>query len=555
MFESKDVVVMETAEKIEDAIEANNHKPLTTIAHHEPPPTSVQREIPSSTQASEQPSDTHHTPPSATQHVPLSGKPYEPHVPETEQRGQSNNQPSGSQPEPEAEDRTNRASKPGSAKKKRGSEHEHEEHKGKFWKRTRSSKASSAPGTGKPADSTSGSGLAQSADRTSDAVFKEEEHKKQRSKKESKEQKSKSGKTKGRTDSTDSEKEKDENNALHDDHIERPREATPTLERHSRGLPAPPGNSGPALPARPVPQRQVSAPDGMEDDNYDVVITRKTKSMERFKAAPAFVDNEYEVVEGKVGKPRLPSVELDSVDERDDGAQRTSDIYEVVDDTNITVDDLYSEVLQTGEEESENEEPVEGEDVDEEDPYSRIKYQTQLDAERDSEPYDNVEDPHSKMKMPKQEEETENSELYEDVEKRQESGDKNHKYAKVNKEEVVRLMIENEVKTESVDRNRSQSDAIVLQRSGNELPKRPNTIHVVQSTKGEVTQTEGEASSLPFDYTYAEVDKSKKTRRPRNIEGGDGTEEENRDSDNPPPLPPAYISSRQIQIEMGRTAG
>lgn len=567
MFESKDAVVMETAEKIEgDSVDANNHKPQTTIAYYEPPPSSVQRELPCSTQPPVPPSSTQHVPLSGTRRVSPSGTPHEPPIstqppaPETEHGAQVNTQPIGSQPEPEAGERTSRASKAGSSKKKRGSEHEHEEHKGKFWKRTRSSKGSSASGTAKPVDRTSVS--AQPGDRTSDAVFKEEEHKNRRSRKESKELKTKSGKTKGRTGSTDS--EKDEKNALHDDHMERAREATPTLERQSRGLPPPPGTSGPALPTRPVPQRQLSAPDGIEEDsNYETVDYRKTKSLERFKAAPKPAVDAYNVVEIKVGKPRDSSLDdYDSVDERGTGAQRTSDIYEVVTDTNDTENYPYSEVEKTGNEKGKkvdvkDEKMVEDEDVGElEDPYSRIRYQKQLEAaENSAEPDEDVEDPYSKIKYPRQEEETENTELYEDIDKGQENGDKNHKYAAVNKGEVLRLMIESDTNTESSDRNRSQSDAAVLQRSGNELPRRPNTIHVVRSTKGEVTQTEGEVVSAPFDYTYAEVDLSKKTRRPRNTEGGEITEEENYDSDNPPPVPPAYVSSRQIQIEMGRIAG
>ncbi|XP_078381948.1 uncharacterized protein LOC144664651 isoform X2 [Oculina patagonica] len=571
VFESKDAVVMETAEKIEgDSVDANNHKPQTTIAHYEPPPSSVQHELPCSTQPPVSPSSTQHVPPSGTRRVSPSATPHEPqisshpHAPETEPGAHANSQPtqpSGSQPEAEAGERTSRASKAGSSKKKRGSEHEHEEHKGKFWKRTRSAKGSSTSGTAKPVSAKPVS--APLSDRTSDAAFKEEEHKNRRSRKESKELKTKSGKTKGRTGSTDS--EKDEKNVVHDDHIERAREATPTLERQTRGLPPPPGTSGPALPTRPVPQRQLSAPEGAEEDsNYETVdYGRKTKSLERFKAAPKPADDAYDVVEIKIGKPRDSSLDdYDSVVERSTGAQRTSDIYEVVPDTDDTVDYLYSEVEKTGSEtgkkiDIKNEKMVEDEKVDElEDPYSRIKYQKQLEAAGNSSELDkDVEDPYSKIKYPRQEEETENTELYEDIDKGQENGDKNHKYSAVDKGEVLRLMIESGTNMDSSDRNRSQSDAAALQQSGNELPRRPNTIHVVQSTKGEVTQTKGEVASVPFDYTYAEVDLSKKTRRPRNTESGEGTEEENYDSDNPPPLPPAYVSSRQIQIEMGRIAG
>lgn len=519
---------METAEKIEgDSLEADSHKPRTTITHYEPPPSSVQHEPPHSAQPPRPSSSTQHGPPTGTEHGPPVTT--ETSVSTSTQPVQAN----GAQPEAESGNGISRALKAGSSKKKRGSDSDHEEHKGKFWKRTRSTKNSNTPGT------------------ASDAVFQDEEHKTRRSRKESKELKTKFGKTKRRTSSTDS--EKDEKSALHDDHTERPRVTTPTLEGHPRGLPLPPSTSSPARPARSVPQRQLSAPEGVEEDNYETVEVRKTKSMERVKASYPPEGDNYDVVQDKVGKPRLPSLDNDLTEEIGTGA-RTSDIYETVDDagTNDAGNYLYAEVEKTGKEKGKSEEVVANDDVDEEDPYSKIKYGKQQEAEENSE---DEEDPYSKIKYPKSEEEMESSELYEDVEKNQENPDKNHKYAAVDKVEVLRLMNQDGTITESNDRKRSQSDAVVLRRTENELPKRPNTVHVVRTTKGEVTQAEGEVTSAPFDYTYAKVDLSKKTKRRRSTEGEETTEEETWESDIPPPLPPAYVSSRQIQIEMGRTAG
>ena len=152
---------METAEKIDGvSLEADNNKPQTTITHYEPPPSSIW------------PTGTQHGP-SVTNEIGLS----------------SNTQPvqaNGTQPEAESGHEMSRASKAGSSKKKHGSDSDNEEHKGRFWKRTRSSKNSSSSG-----------------DRTSDAVFQDEEHKNRRKK----ELKTKPGKTKRRTSSTDSEKE------------------------------------------------------------------------------------------------------------------------------------------------------------------------------------------------------------------------------------------------------------------------------------------------------------------------------------------------------------
>lgn len=498
---------METAEKIDgDSLQADNHKPRTTTTHYEPPPSSVQPP----------------GPPSSTQHGP----------PVTMETGLSSNtqsvQANGTQPEAESGHEISRALTAGSSKKKHGSDSDNEEHKTRFWKRKPSARTSNTSGT------------ARSVDRTSDAVFQDEENKNRRSKKELK---TKPGKTKRRTSSTDS--EKDQKTTLQDEHSERPRETTPTLERHVRELPLPPDSSSPALPTRPVPQRQFSAPEGAEDNAYEPVDMRKTKSMERVKATDPPKYDTYDAVQESVGKPRLPSLDYDSLDGIDAGA-RTSDLYEVVDDaqTRETGDDLYAEVETTGNEKGKNEEVVANEDVTEEDPYSRIGTLQHREKAENSGPNGDEEEPYP-----------ENSELYEDVEKTQENLDTNHKYSAVDKEEVLRLMNQDGTNTDSSDRKRAQSDAVVLRRPENELPKRPNTVHVVRTTKGEVTQVKGEAASAPFDYTYAEVDLSKKTRWRRNTEGEETHEEEARDLDIPPPLPPAYVSSRQVQIEMGRTAG
>lgn len=454
--------------------------------------------------------------PASTQHRPSA----------TNEIGLSSNtrpvQANGTQPETESGHEINRASKAGSSKKKHGSDSDNEEHKGRFWKRTRSSKNSNSSG-----------------DRTSDAVFQDEEHK-NRQKKESK---TKPGKTKQRTSSTDS--EKDQKTTLHDEHAERSREATPTLHGHVRGLPLPPDTSSATPRARPVLQRQFTASEGAEDNAYEPVDMRKTKSMERVKATDPPEYDTYDAVQESVGKPRLPSLDYDTLDEidNDPGA---SDLYEVVDATQTrdTGDDLYAEVEKTGNEKGKNEEVVANKDVTEEDPYSRIKTLNQREKAEHSEPNGDEEEPYP-----------ENSELYEDVEKTQEELDTNHKYSAVDKEEVLRLMNKDGTSSDSSDRRRVQSDAAVLRRSENELRKRPYTVHVVGTTKGDVTHAEGVAASAPFDYTYAKVDLSKKTRQRRNTEGEETHEEEAMDSDIPPPLPPAYVSSRQVQIEMGRAAG
>ena len=434
------------------------------------------------------------------------------------------------------------SSKSGISKSKQGSEHEHDEHKGRFWKRTRSAKGIS--------------GSTSATDRSSD-VFKDEEHK-HRSRKESKETKTKTGKTKSRTGSSGS--DKDEKHVLHESPIERPREKTPTLERHSRGLPLPPGPSVPPLPVVPIPQRHFSAPGEVEDDNnYETVEVRKTKSMERVKGhPPSPSDDAYDTVQVKVGKPRALSLDHDTGED--------SGNYEVVAFNKSEVDYLYAEVQQSKNKETTNEKNVEdtvAEETEEdpEDPYSRIKnLKLKEKVAEMSEALEDAEDPYSSIKNNMQEDDLEVSNLYEDVEKQKENRvDKNHKYASVDKKEVFQLMIDTENSADS-ERNRSKSDTTGLKRCRNEMDKRANSFHVVRSrtgeavAKSEVTQA-NKATTLPRDDTYAKVDLSKKTRRRNDTESSGDTEEERHDTEDPPPLPPAYVSSRQMKIEMGRNPG
>ena len=542
---------METAEKIErDSVDANNHvEPAVSVQHvssqsvqlvapnNEHHVQSSEQHVPTSTQhvqSSEQhvPSSTQHVQ-SSEQHVKSSAQ----EVPTITQHVQSSEQhvPSNAQHVPTSthhvqiseqhlssksvEDVTEGDHK--GEKKKRGSKHDknehvHEEHKGKFWKRTRSAKKS-----------------ASSSDdhRISDGVFKDEEHKHhdRRSKKETKEKKKKS---KDRSGSTDSEEKK----ALDDDHSERPREATPALERHSRVLPpppSPPGHALPAqltppappghsLPARPIPQRQISAPDGTrleEDDNYEAVEMRKTKSAEIEITA----DDNYDTVQVEVGKPRPPpSANVDRP-----SSWRGSDIYEVVDDTSEPVEDLYDEV---------------------EDAKKKVNMKQELKCDDKFDEDEVPEDPYSKIKKLKKQAASANTELYEEVDKKQENAVKNNHYSDVKK----RLF---DIKDAESIRNRSQSDTASLQRPENEYIKRCHTIDVVRDGEGAVRSTGGGISNTSLDYLYAKVDLSKKTKRLHSTEGDTRTLGEEWSDDNPPPLPPVYVSSKQIQNEMGRTEG
>ena len=383
-------------------------------------------------------------------------------------------------------------------KKKRSSkhEHDHEEHKGRFWKRTRSSKKSAASTDTK---------------RTSDTVLRAEEEQKhhdRRSKKGSKERKGKTGKPNDRKGSSESEERKHS-----DEHRrERPREKTPTLDRHSRGLPtlppppAPPGSHGHTLPDRPLPERQSSAPDGTgleEYDNYEIVERRKTRSVGNIDLA---TDEKYDAVRIEVEKPRNNRSAVESINVERPDSWRGSDIYEIVEQTN-QAEDLYDEVENNKKENSEKDE-----DEDPEDPYSRIKKFKEMKA-------------------------LENLELYEEVDAKPEIEVTNPDQLAVNIDE------------KSI-RNRCKSDTAGLQKPSNEFIRRCHTIDVVRERRGVDASSEGKVSNASLDYLYAKVDLSKKKKRLAESHTG-----EEWSDDNPPPLPPVYVSSRQIQIEMGTVEG
>lgn len=383
-------------------------------------------------------------------------------------------------------------------KKKRSSKHEHdqEEHKGRFWKRTRSSKKSAASTDTK---------------RTSDTVLRAEEEQKhhdRRSKKGSKEHKGKAGKPNERKSSSESEERKPS-----DEHrTERPREKTPTLDRHSRGLPtpplppAPPGSHGHTLPDRPLPERQSSAPDGTgleEDNNYEIVERRKTRSVENIDLA---TDEKYDAVRIEVEKPRTVRSAVESINVERPDSWRGSDIYEIVEETS-QAEDLYDEVENSKKENSEKDE-----DEDPEDPYSRIKKLKEMEV-------------------------LENLELYEEVDTKPE--------IEVTSPDQVVVNIDKE----SI-RNRCKSDTAGLQKPNNEFIRRCHTIDVVRERQGVDASSEGKVSNALVDYLYAKVDLSKKKKRLAESHTG-----EEWSDDNPPPLPPVYISSKQIQIEMGTVEG
>ena len=383
-------------------------------------------------------------------------------------------------------------------KKKRSSKHEHdqEEHKGRFWKRTRSSKKSAASTDTK---------------RTSDTVLRAEEEQKhhdRRSKKGSKEHKGKAGKPNERKSSSESEERKPS-----DEHRkERPREKTPTLDRHSRGLPtpplppAPPGSHGHTLPDRPLPERQSSAPDGTgleEDNNYEIVERRKTRSVENIDLA---TDEKYDAVRIEVEKPRTVRSAVESINVERPDSWRGSDIYEIVEETS-QAEDLYDEVENSKKENSEKDE-----DEDPEDPYSRIKKVKEMEV-------------------------LENLELYEEVDTKPEFEVTSPDQLVVN------------IDKESI-RNRCKSDTTGLQKPSNEFIRRCHTIDVVRERQGVDASSEGKVSNALVDYLYAKVDLGKKKKRLAESHTG-----EEWSDDNPPPLPPVYISSKQIQIEMGTVEG
>ena len=79
-----------------------------------------------------------------------------------------------------------------------------------------------------------------------------------------------------------------------------------------------------------------------------------------------------------VERPRLPSSVYDSINVDDSGSRRASDLYEVVNDTNQPVDDLYSEVesaekMKNREKEQQLRAGEMEEDEELEDPYLKIK--------------------------------------------------------------------------------------------------------------------------------------------------------------------------------------
>lgn len=488
-MESKDDVVVETAQNVEgDAVDAGNH-----VALYDEPVVSV-RPVPSQSVTGVQ-----HVVANSVEHVPISAQHVENHLQHV---------PTNVQEVPPTSVGHVTEGDHKSGKKKRGSKHDHEndEQRGKFWKRTRSSKKNAA-------------GLNDQG--PADGVFKDIEHKHndKRSRKESKEQKAKLHKSKDRKSSTDSEEKK----ALDEDHCQRPREATPTLERHSRGLPAPPPpgvSHGSALPDRPIPQRQISAPGGTgleEDNNYETVEVRKTKSMERVEVT---VDDNYDTVQVEDGKPRPPSSAQNLLKIDNSRSKRESDLYEVVESTSHgeLTDALYDK--------------VEGDE-------GRNKGQKQrLGEEEMDEDEEDPEDPYSRIKMLRESKGSDNSDVYEEIDKSLKS-DENTVEDSVAKNGLLDVR-----DTESI-RNRSKSDSAGLRRPENDFFKRSNTIDVVRPKQGEVTR--------PLDYVYAEVDLSKKTKRGPNPESD--TAEEKWGDDNPPPLPPVYVSSKQIKIEMERNEG
>lgn len=488
-MESKDDVVVETAQSVEgDAVDAGNH-----VALYDEPVVSVQP-VPSQSVTGVQ-----HVVAKSVEHVPVSAQHVENHL----QHVPTNVQ----EVPPTSVDHVTEGDHK-SGKKKRGSKHdrENEEQRGKFWKRTRSSKKNAAGSNDQG---------------TADGVFKDIEHKHsdKRSRKESKEQKAKLHKSKDRTSSTDS----DEKKALDEDHHQRPREATPTLDRHSRGLPAPPPpgvSHGSALPERRVPQRQISAPGGTgleEDNDYETVDVRKTKSVERVEVT---VDDNYDTVQVEDGKPRPPSSAQNLLEVDNSGSKRDSDLYEVVEGTShgLLNDELYDKVEGDERRNKEQKQPLcdEEMDEDEEDP----------------------EDPYSRIKMLRERIGSDNSDVYEEIDKGLKS-DENTVEDSVAKNGLLDV-----TDTESL-RNRSKSDSAGLRRPENDFFKRSNTIDVVRPKEGEVARS--------LDYVYAQVDLSKKTKRGANLESDTG--EEKWGDNNPPPLPPVYVSSKQIKIEMERNEG
>ncbi|KAK2548458.1 hypothetical protein P5673_031353 [Acropora cervicornis] len=355
-------------------------------------------------------------------------------------------------------------------------ERDHDEHKGKFWKRSRGSKREH---------------------RTSDGVVKEDEksHHNRRSRKESKEQKAKTGKTKDKDSkgSVDNGQKK----VQHEDHGEKPKEATSSLERHARGLPAPPPPPPHppfhSSPGRSIPVRQCSDPGEtwVADENYDTVEVRKTKSQEILEFT---CEDDYDIVgvEDKESWSPIPLYESVKGEEKRWSISE-SDIYEIVQDTKKPAkDDLCTKVTDN-EENNVKQLPMcteveEDENQGKEDPYSRIKKLISMETETSEEQQGDAEG-----------------------------------------------LINNDF------RNRSKSDTSFLKKSGNDFfVVRSNTFNVARTRAGNISPS--------IEALYAKVDLNKKTTRASGDENE--TAEEPWSDANPPPLPPVYISSQQIKVEM-----
>ena len=368
-------------------------------------------------------------------------------------------------------------------------ERDHDEHKGKFWKRSRGSKREH---------------------RTSDGVVKDDEkkHHNRRSRKESKEQKAKPGKAKDRDSKgpVDNGQKKVQN----EDHGEKPKEGTSSLERHPRGLPAPPPPPPPphppfhSSPGRPITVRQCSDPGEtwVADENYDTVEVRKTKSHEVLEFT---CEDDYDIVGVEDKKSWSPIPLYESVKgEEKRWSISESDIYEIVQDTKEPAkDDLHTKVTGNEDENNLKQLPVcteveEDENQVKEDPYSRIKKLISMETEAN-----------------------------EEVKNAQQQGD-------------AEGLINNDF------RNRSKSDTSFLKKSGNDF-------FVVRSNTFNVGRTRGHNVSPSIEALYAKVDLNKKTTRSSGDENE--TAEEPWSDANPPPLPPVYISSQQIKIEMNQFKG
>ena len=334
----------------------------------------------------------------------------------------------------------------------------------------------------------------------SDTVFREEEHKDRRSRKPDKVKVNESENTERKL-SQDSKEQ---------------------VECHSRELPPPPGeHSAPALPVRPIPSRQFSVPDGSAEENYEEVEVRRTKSVD---SPYILADDLYDAVrnEGVNVRPSSASYEvIGSARNRD-----ASDIYDVVDEP--MVDDLYWTVADTEKEDRE------------------LEMRTNDIGSLGNDSYEGVQQEDEEAENPYSKVNTSSAELYEEVDKAK----GNDKLRAVETKTDVHGVLVVEVNSA---RARTQSEGAKLQRNAvDEEAKRPHTIHVMQSPT--------EESHTPFDYLYAKVDLSKKLKNRSAAEGGSSQaqtigEEWEATSELPPPLPPPYVSTKQMKIEMGWTEG